>query len=132
MKCPHCKKSMIVLELDKIELDHCLECGGIWLDGGELELLLDAADDKEQLLASLNIDRNAKEKRIKCPICSKKMEKALCGLQKAVRIDKCKNGDGLWFDKGELNEIIAMGTFQSDARVFDLLNDIFGFNNKSV
>ena len=32
---------MITLELEDVEIDHCLDCGGIWLDAGELELLLD-------------------------------------------------------------------------------------------
>jgi hypothetical protein len=117
---------MIVLELDQVEVDYCLACGGVWLDAGELEILLEGAEDKDKLLSSLEVDEETKEKRIKCPICSNKMEKVLCGLEEKVRIDKCRDGDGLWFDKGELREIIGMGTFHSDKRVFDLINDIFG------
>ncbi len=40
MNCPVCKEPMIVLELDEVEIDHCISCGGIWLDAGELELLI--------------------------------------------------------------------------------------------
>ena len=49
MDCPVCKNSaMIVLELDEVEVDYCTECEGIWLDEGELELLLgDEARAKE-------------------------------------------------------------------------------------
>jgi len=34
MICPVCKKPMLVLELQQIEIDYCQECGGIWLDEG--------------------------------------------------------------------------------------------------
>ena len=45
MKCPVCKEPTIVLELDEIEIDYCTSCGGIWLDAGELDLLIE--DEKE-------------------------------------------------------------------------------------
>ena len=39
MICPTCREVMIVVEQDKIELDHCPNCAGVWFDGGELEVL---------------------------------------------------------------------------------------------
>ena len=47
MDCPVCKNAMITLELEQVEVDHCLECRGIWLDAGELELLLGDAERAE-------------------------------------------------------------------------------------
>ena len=41
MDCPVCKNAMIVLELDEVEVDYCADCRGVWLDSGELELLLE-------------------------------------------------------------------------------------------
>ena len=32
---------MITLELQEVEIDHCIECGGIWLDSGELGKIRD-------------------------------------------------------------------------------------------
>ena len=49
MNCPVCKEPMLVLELDKIEIDHCINCGGIWLDNGELELLLETKEERNRL-----------------------------------------------------------------------------------
>ena len=44
MDCPVCKNEpMIVLELNDVEIDYCLSCKGIWLDTGELELLLESS-----------------------------------------------------------------------------------------
>jgi Zn-finger nucleic acid-binding protein len=39
MICPSCKNQLIILEFNKVEIDYCPECSGIWLDSGELELL---------------------------------------------------------------------------------------------
>ena len=126
MDCPLCKEPMIVLELNEVEIDHCLACGGIWLDAGELELLLEGAEEKDKLLSSFEVDKSSKEKRRKCPICLRRMEKVLCGTQRRVRIDKCRNNDGLWFDKGELHDILKEGHFDEDNKVLTLLDDMFG------
>ena len=126
MDCPVCKEAMIVLELDEVEIDHCLCCGGIWLDAGELELLLGDCEQKDNLLSSLRVDKNTKEDKRRCPICLKKMEKVLCGTDREVRIDKCRKNDGIWFDKGELEDIVSMAAFDKDNKVSDLLKGMFG------
>ena len=43
MICPACKKDMIVVEYQRIELDFCPGCRGVWFDCGELELMLESA-----------------------------------------------------------------------------------------
>lgn len=37
MKCPKCGESLKARSFQKIEIDQCSGCGGIWLDAGELE-----------------------------------------------------------------------------------------------
>ncbi len=125
MDCPMCKEPMIVLELNEVEIDHCISCGGIWLDAGELELLLEDSILKDKLLTSFEVERNTKEKSRRCPICLKKMEKILCGTDKKILIDKCRKNDGIWFDAGELNKVIEMGSFDKDNKVLNLLKDMF-------
>ena len=39
MKCPKCGESLKARSFQKIEIDQCTGCGGIWLDAGELELV---------------------------------------------------------------------------------------------
>ena len=126
MDCPVCKEPMIVLELDEVEIDYCISCRGKWLDAGELELLLEDSEEKDNLLSSFEKDKKIKEKRRKCPICLKKMEKVLCGTDNKIRIDKCRKNDGIWFDEGELREIIKMGSFDKNNKVLNLLKDMFG------
>jgi len=123
--CPVCKEAMVVLELDEVEIDHCLECGGIWLDQGELELLLESSEEKDKLLASFKEDKESGEELLKCPICLKKMKKILSNGEKKILIDSCKNNDGLWFDKGELYQMIESVSLDKNNRILNLLREIF-------
>ena len=131
MDCPVCSKEpMIVLELNEIEIDYCLKCKGIWLDAGELELLLGDDNLTKRFLESFVVDEHYKEKKIKCPICDKKMEKIQIfdseGTDKSIVIDRCINGHGLWFDSGELEEVLKRGTWGKDDKILMLLKDMFG------
>ena len=129
MDCPVCKNAMITLELEDVEIDHCVDCGGIWLDAGELELLLGEPERAKGLLDSFSVDPKSTEARRKCPICDRKMQKIVVGPSKpALLIDKCRRGDGLWFDKGELHEIFDRAQLDQDHRIQKLLSDMFGYN----
>jgi Zn-finger nucleic acid-binding protein len=46
MKCPKCGADMREIERQGIKVDQCGSCGGIYFDRGELELLLDAREQK--------------------------------------------------------------------------------------
>jgi Zn-finger nucleic acid-binding protein len=41
-------------------------------------------------------------------------------------IDKCRRGDGLWFDKGELQDIFDRAKLDKDNKIQKLLADMFG------
>lgn len=126
MQCPVCAQPMIVLELEDIEIDYCPGCSGIWLDAGELELLF---GDPDACAAYLNAGVSAppgKEKRRRCPICRKKMDKASTPGDHAVIYDRCRHGDGVWFDQGELQAILAHAPASgSEQTVHALLADMF-------
>jgi Zn-finger nucleic acid-binding protein len=136
MDCPVCKNAMITLELAEVEIDHCTNCGGIWLDAGELELLLGPPlrgaglgnpEQAKKLLDSFKIDSHSAEVARKCPICDKKMQKIIVGTSKpALLIDKCQKGDGLWFDKDELQQILKTAQLDKDNKIQKLLADMFG------
>ena len=126
MDCPVCKSAMIILELDEVEVDYCTDCEGIWLDAGELELLLGAATVSQALLTSFQPAKTNEKKR-KCPICLKKMDKVLFAdtADKQELIDRCPKKHGLWFDRGELQRVLKMGRFDDEGRVRTLLGDLF-------
>jgi uncharacterized protein len=41
MRCPKCGEPLKVRSFQKIEIDQCTGCNGIWLDAGELEQVAD-------------------------------------------------------------------------------------------
>jgi Zn-finger nucleic acid-binding protein len=126
---------MIVVEHENIELDYCTDCSGVWFDAGELELLLESMELEG---ASLSLDSiltspeaKSSEKKRKCPICRQKMKKATVGHEPEVLIDACQRGDGLWFDKGEVGQLITQladkpsKKADSQGRIITFLGEVF-------
>jgi uncharacterized protein len=111
VKCPIDKSDMIVVEHRDVELDYCTQCQGVWFDSGELDLLISKltiegvkTTSPEDLL--LPHGAEIKESKRKCPICTHKMDKVWIGSKSKVLIDSCTLGDGLWFDGGELHQVL--------------------------
>jgi len=102
---------MIVVEHEQIELDYCPDCAGVWFDSGELSLMLETMELKGSSLSLDNIltspEATSQEKKRRCPICHRRMKKATIGHEPEVIIDACERGDGLWFDKGEVGDLIT-------------------------
>jgi Zn-finger nucleic acid-binding protein len=135
MKCPACNSLMIVVEHEKIELDYCLNCSGVWFDAQELELLLEAMQLERTSLSLDNIltspEAKSAEKKRNCPICGRKMKKATVGHEPEVIIDACSWGDGLWFDSGEVGRLITQihdkpsEKSDSQGRIITFLGEVF-------
>ena len=118
---------MITLALADVEIDHCVDCSGIWLDAGELEMLLDDREHAVKLLESFTVDAKCDEEPRRCPICLKKMLKVIVGSDEPVLlIDRCSRGHGLWFDGGELQGIVQRANLDEDSKIKKLLVDMFG------
>ena len=138
MKCPVDKSVMMVLEHRRIELDYCMKCSGVWLDARELELLVsvlnsEGADLSDTELLTPDKAEGIKAKR-RCPICRRNMDKAWLGKGPKVLIDICPQGDGLWFDAGELQKVLQQmiqpGT-PSSADVISFLGEAFHATHKA-
>lgn len=103
MKCPECAESLIVLEFEGVEIDHCLSCGGAWLDAGELGLILSGRPDDGLATAWIDAGRNGSRP---CPLCRDRM--AVAALPgSGVEVDVCRRRHGLWLDRGELQRILV-------------------------
>ena len=84
MRCPVDKSDMIVVEHQKIELDYCLKCAGVWLDSGELDLLVFCFEGRRSqfdpmLRFSAQRAAQVSESKRKCPICRRNMDKVWIG-----------------------------------------------------
>jgi Zn-finger nucleic acid-binding protein len=111
-----------VVEYEGIELDLCPGCRGVWFDRGELELILGHGQALPQTEAVTG------EKRRRCPLCRKKMDKVNIGPDRRVLIDACPEGCGLWFDSGELRQLT--GSLEQEGwrvapEVREFLRDMF-------
>ena len=110
MLCPACKAEMFVLEFERVELDYCPDCGGVWLDSGELELIgARAGALQSDLLAALEAQegkRPLRAERRRCPICRHVMLHTTTHGENPVVLDRCPAQHGIWFDRGELQAVI--------------------------
>ena len=41
MKCPICDVDLLLAERQGVEIDFCPKCRGVWLDRGELDILIE-------------------------------------------------------------------------------------------
>jgi len=135
MICPVCNKDMIVVEYNNIELDYCNDCHGVWFDSTELELLLQSMSLDSQNLLLDNILKSpeamTQEKKRKCPICGHKMKKTTIGEHPGVLVDICPQGHGLWFDGGEVAQLLKHLTGKQTAgqdaqqQIISFLGEVF-------
>jgi len=119
---------MIVLELNLVEVDHCQACGGVWLDGEEMDLLLEGSTAREEIRALLEPDTGSGEHPIKCPICRHKMEKMRlrrASHERSILIDRCAREHGSWLDGGELHAIVELSGFPEAHRIHEFLRAVF-------
>jgi Zn-finger nucleic acid-binding protein len=135
MICPVCKSDMIVVEYHDIELDYCDKCRGVWFDAGELELVMKTLElESEHILFTHMLQSPpavTSEKPRRCPICSRKMRKTSLGGQPELIVDLCIQEDGIWFDGGEVAQLIKQlaqgqaGGDGSQQKLMNFLGEVF-------
>ncbi len=109
MLCPVCREPMVIVEFENIELDTCLDCHGLWFDAQELGQLFDLAGVPEQYRdLESQVDRLPQAgPRRQCPRCRRRLEPVRAPSTSGdLILDQCPRGDGLWFDKGELESLL--------------------------
>ena len=121
MKCPKCEGTLSKVTVkktadyggdvlkdaeitDKIDVDQCLSCTGIWFDVDELDQYL-----AEQLIV-LDSDkprehRQFDRKDADCPKCQQPMEKQRGPKGAGVMMDVCRRCHGVWLDGSEIDRL---------------------------
>lgn len=107
-----CLKCTAVLDktrLGDVEVDYCRECGGLWLDHGELERIVRTTRNapdvvkvlRRKLIPLPTATPVPSDTRDACPACARTtmQEFAIGGLH----IDFCTRCEGIFLDKGELD-----------------------------
>jgi Zn-finger nucleic acid-binding protein len=123
-RCPRCG-----VELHRIAGDErfrCSGCAGVVLDAGALVAELLAVDpslrDGLRIRDIRTIGRRTDE-QLPCALCGEAMEPVFLG---GAEIDRCRADGVLWFDVGELEEVLARTAEQRDDREAGLLRRLFG------
>lgn len=113
--CPRCSIALKTVDLHvegKFLIERCDSCQGLFFDPGELEALLEATVSNvfsinNSRLDSINNSMRASDYRItyvKCPVCSKIMNRVNFGTKSGVIVDRCRD-HGAWLDAGELRHL---------------------------
>jgi Zn-finger nucleic acid-binding protein len=130
MRCPSCRKALLILEIEGVEVDTCVDGHGLWLDRQELSQLFLIAGVPHQLkdlTAWLEVLPHQHARR-RCPRCRSRMDEVRApGIVDDVILDQCPHGDGLWFDQGELSALLGAALGCEDAaieRVQDFLGQV--------
>lgn len=113
MNCPRCKSGLASKQYENMNIDACTQCGGIWLDKGELQPILTARDidfsrelvEKTLKEAHSSIPKADVGALLACPACADPMHALNYNYSSGVIINTCPNGHGVWFDKDELAEV---------------------------
>lgn len=110
MLCPECRELLVILEVEGVELDMCVERHGIWFDAQELGQLFEICDVPEELRdleSRLEILPQTGAHR-HCPRCRARMRLVRApNAPDTPILDQCPEGHGLWFDRGELVALLA-------------------------
>jgi Zn-finger nucleic acid-binding protein len=113
MKCPHCKTNTLESEVyEKVEIDRCTKCDGVWLDEGELGKIVTTKEmtfSSEQVRAALahtfaGLPEDKQDESQLCPICSSTMKAVNYMSNSGIIIHRCPTNEGVWLDAKALDK----------------------------
>jgi len=110
MHCPNCKHELKKFIYKNIELNQCINCGGIWFDGDKLR---NVKDKEGELLRWVDVDLFSDSKKFvgsySTMICPNDQESLyeISYDNADIKVDVCKKCQGIWLDKGEYEDIVA-------------------------
>tara|TARA_Y100000588_G_C14262858_1_gene928419 strand:+ start:2974 stop:3519 length:546 start_codon:yes stop_codon:yes gene_type:complete len=103
LNCPRCKVALNEKKFKDIDVDHCPQCKGLWLEFHELDQLEDHSMDSDDTKGMLEYAR--RESDISCPHCDELMETFNYRAHN-LPIDHCTNEHGYWLDEGEEKKVL--------------------------
>lgn len=115
MNCSGCGGTMKELTVEKVTIDRCERCGGVWLDAGEADDLVKAAPKspkdalkkkKYELLRQWKVSpQDPRPTDRACPRCDEHLQRVNYKDVPGLLVDKCPEDCGLYLDQGELEKI---------------------------
>lgn len=119
MQCPKCAQAMEKVTFQDVEIDRCINCGGMWFDMLELEELK-KMDGSEQIdTGSNDIGKQYNEvDRIQCPVCHTPMLRMVDKEQHHIWYEGCATCYGVFLDAGEFRDM-------KHETLWDFVKDLF-------
>lgn len=126
---PATGKPMEVVTVMGVVVDRCVDSGGLWLDAGELEQLMEAAKSSSASLkdfidlAPALTGTTGTTGGKASPMTGKPMnqDKVL-----GVAIDRCPDSGGIWLDAGELQRLIEASHQTLSSGIRDFFAQVLG------
>lgn len=110
MDCIRCHTTMEKSTVLGVVSDTCPSCRGTWLDAGELKMLEDGQRKSyDEMMTEIKEEQTVEQEQILsviglCPKCQKAPMQLV--NYRGVELDYCPSCKGLYFDMGELKEVI--------------------------
>lgn len=129
MNCPNCSCVSLSKVNEENQGYNCSQCSGLWLSGENLIFMgLEQNLDIGILKAQLRQNKGRDGQR-SCPNCEKSL---LISTIDEIELDWCASCDGMWFDRDELDGIVANARKISTAdKILDTLS-VVGFLSSIV
>jgi Zn-finger nucleic acid-binding protein len=107
ISCPKDGVKMQRVQIGKITVDRCPNCGAMWFDMNELERL----DRDKKAANALDVgpivrsDVQVRTKNLRCPRCDEPMKERVYPDQSHVLVMECKQCQGKLLDAGEFKDV---------------------------
>jgi Zn-finger nucleic acid-binding protein len=125
--CQTCRGVLVAFELESVEIDRCAECGGTWLDAGEIERISAMAGvEPGPMSHALTQAASGAQSKRQCPRCGRNLRLVKIGEGKSIEIDRCPAGHGYWFDPGEMRQLIEAFDQGEEGAVAKFFKEMFG------
>lgn len=107
LRCPHCRKRLVGVEVEQATLHGCGGCGGIWVDNESARRVLSAPVATFTVLAqraAKNAKGGVRQPRATCAACPAILDKVRVH---GIELDICQD-HGTWFDALELSRLTTL------------------------
>ena len=122
MKCAACSSAELVSTMTKqgVVVDVCPKCQGVWLDKGEIFYFTNTPQYVQaQIEEALKNPQPSK----RCNPYTQKPLVELSLFNGALLIDYCRDSQGIWLDKGEINKLPSSGKTNIGIDIEEGMND---------
>jgi Zn-finger nucleic acid-binding protein len=107
--CPRCSARLQARKYAALDTDECNQCGGMFISPAMLDRIVESRDAPTGLQLALPkrvYKQETSVHYVHCPRCTNTMNRRMFGRISGVIVDVCRD-HGVWFDSGELNEVLA-------------------------